>query len=127
MEIELFGFETLGKGAGKEKFDEELDKVLKNIQDTNTNWKDRREITLKVTVIPSSDERREAKVVIEASSKLAKPKPFVSTLVLGALDGKDVGREIVQGELFPQQEKKDGKVLNMAAGAATPQKEGDDD
>lgn len=126
MEIELFSFDTLGKGAGQEKFDEELKKVLKNIQDPNTNWKDRREITLKVVFIPSSDERREAKILIDADSKLAKPKPFISTLILGVFEGKDAAREIVQDELFPQQKKKDGKVLTMTGNANT-QEDGEND
>ncbi len=82
MEQELVSLTNLGGGACVEKFDDELRKVVENILDPNTTLKARK-IVLEVTFTPN--ETREISVTdIECSSKLAKVKPFKTTLFVGA-------------------------------------------
>ncbi|MFA5659676.1 MAG: hypothetical protein WC900_10400 [Oscillospiraceae bacterium] len=72
---------NIGDGAAQELFDEQLQKVLKNIADVNTEDKAERTITLKITFKP--DEKREFSAVsIQATSKLAPDKAYPCTVML---------------------------------------------
>lgn len=80
---------NLGNGAAVELFTEELGKVLQNIADPNTPWKETRVIDLRVKVTPSSEERSGAFVEISAGSKLAHNKPFATHVLVG-IDGQEI-------------------------------------
>ena len=72
---------NLGGGAAIEKFDDELQKVIQNILDPNTTLRPRK-VVLEVTLTPN--ETREISVTdIECTAKLAKVKPFKTTLFIG--------------------------------------------
>lgn len=73
---------NLGNGAAAEKFQEQLDRVLENIGDPNTEATAERTITMKVKVKPAED-RRSAGLLIEASAKLAAHKPAASIVWFG--------------------------------------------
>lgn len=62
--------ENLNGGAVKELFEEELKKVLVNINDINVEADFAREILIKVKIKPSKD-RRAAITSVQAMSKLA--------------------------------------------------------
>jgi len=66
--------DTLGGGIIKEKFDFELRKVLKNIQDPNSEAKKIREISIKIKILPSRT-RAIGAVEISSSCKLISSKP----------------------------------------------------
>lgn len=70
MEVKSVGLETINNGAAVELFNEELKKVLSNINDIQVDAKQVREIKLVFAIHPT-DDRMSASVTIQASSKLA--------------------------------------------------------
>jgi len=78
--------ENIGGGVLKELFKRELDKVCENIDDINTNAKDARVITLKISLKPSED-RTTADVSVKAISSLAGVKAHSSTIHLPKISG----------------------------------------
>jgi hypothetical protein len=104
--MEPVGYNNIGCGAAEEKFNVELEKVLRNIQDPNTPWNTAREITLKVIIKPEEN-RIDANIVIEAKSKLAPQKIFPSKIFIGKdVAGKPEAHEINSKDmpLFPKPE-----------------------
>jgi len=61
---------TVCKGAAVEKFQVEIERVLKNIADPNTDWRKKRKITLTFTFQPS-DDRMGGAISVESDCKLA--------------------------------------------------------
>lgn len=88
---------NLGCGAAVELFDCELEKVLTDIQDPNTEEKAARTVTLKVTVKPS--DRGYGKVSIQASCSLAKPNAYGTNFYIG----KSPSGQVQAFEHNPQQ------------------------
>ena len=84
---------NIGQGAAIEQFDYELQRVLKNIMDPNTQAKAKRSITLKLTVQPSED-RDYANTSISVKSDLAPLKEFEIPIHIGlGPDGKPIARQ----------------------------------
>jgi hypothetical protein len=77
---------NLGDGAAVEKFQEELEKVVQNVLDPNTDPKAKREVVLKVTIHPDAD-RSWTSIKIEALAKLAPNTAFATRAFVG-LDRK---------------------------------------
>ena len=73
-EVELL---TIQNGAILDLFDDELRKVLANIEDENTVANQERSITIKIAIKPDKT-RRSAEVKTQVSSTLAKVKPAES-------------------------------------------------
>ena len=88
IEITAVSLTGLSDGAAIAMFDEELQKVAKNIADPNTSAKKARKITLTVTMMP--DEERGAAVTgIQVVSSLAPIKPKATTVFFRELrDGR---------------------------------------
>ena len=99
---------NFGEGAVNEIFDRELQRVLKDIMDPNTEATAQREVTLKIVIKP--DEERDLGVVgVKASSRLAGSRAFISKLAFGhAKSGKVEARECFSGQrsLFDEDDKK---------------------
>ena len=74
MEISL---QELAGGALQEKVNQAFEKVMKNMQDPNTPWKNKRKINLTLTFIQNED-RTDCTCDISVDTKLAAVKP-VST------------------------------------------------
>lgn len=70
LTLEKMSFANLCGGAAAEQFDRELSTVLDNIADPNAKAKVAREITIKVTIVPT-DDRSRAVVACKTTSKLA--------------------------------------------------------
>jgi hypothetical protein len=70
---------TIQNGAVFDLFDEELKKVLLNIEDENTVANAERSITIKIAIKPDKT-RRTGEVKTQVSSTLAKVKPAESFL-----------------------------------------------
>ena len=83
---ETMSLENIGEGAAVERFGIELDKVIENILDINTEAEVVREITLSVKIKPTED-RDMIAFGIQARSKLAPLKAFVSKAIVNP-DGK---------------------------------------
>lgn len=80
--------DKLADGAVREKFNNALNEVTKNILDPNTKATAKRTITLKLTFEPGED-REIADVTVDYSTKLAQVKGVSTRFVIGT-DGSDV-------------------------------------
>lgn len=86
-ELPLLDLHTIGGGAAFELFQAELERVLENILDPNTEATDKREVHLIVTVKPTS-ERDEGVILCRAKSKLAPTHGAGGTIFVGRRKGK---------------------------------------
>lgn len=87
---QVITLENIGNGAAKELFQRALDEVLANIADPNTKADQKREISLKVSIVPteSRDGARESGgFEIQVQTKLAGPKPAGGTMYFGTVRG----------------------------------------
>lgn len=95
---------TLAGGVAEELFQNELDRVLNNLDDPNTDHKAARSITLSF-VFHTDEERRVSNVAIRSSSKLAGVKSRSTVIFLGRQQGVMTAVEqLTQEELFPRLE-----------------------
>lgn len=87
----------LGGGAVGERFMYEMNKVLANVYDPNTDPKKVREVTLKIKL--KGDENRDVLLTeIQASSKLAPTKPIETKIIMDVdSTGRVVGAELKSG------------------------------
>jgi len=83
---------TLGNGAVEELFQEELERVLRNIADPNTVPTAVREISLKVKIAPNKD-RAVGEVQVIPSSKLAPAHQFDTVVYMGRHQGRLIAQE----------------------------------
>jgi hypothetical protein len=90
--LSVVTLETLADGAAAELFQSELDKLLRNIQDPNTDATATRKVTLEVTFAPDED-REKGEVRIKASSKLAGLKGAKTEVYFGRHQGQLVATE----------------------------------
>ena len=94
MELEhVVTLMTLGSGAAHELFQEELNKVVENILDVNTNPTSVREVKLLLKIKPDENSRQVADVEISCSSKTAPVKSVDSRFYLGRREGRVVAVE----------------------------------
>lgn len=99
----IIDLNNFANGAVAERFNLELQKVLENIADPNTDPKKARKLVLTVKV--SGNENRDiADVEVEAKLTLAPAKPIESKLVIDRDNkGKIIGAELksgVKGQTF---------------------------
>lgn len=73
--------DVLARGALNERFNEELDKVLENIYDPNTDPKKERSVTLVIKIKPN-ERRSQASLSLTARSSLAPTMPVVTDLFI---------------------------------------------
>lgn len=73
---------SIGNGALQERFNREFEKVVKNMKDPNTPYKEARKITITFTMKQDED-RRIVATTCEVASKLAKAKPFDTSFGIG--------------------------------------------
>lgn len=92
--IDLNGF---ANGAVSEKFNNEMQRVLDNIADPNTDFKKARKVTLVVT-LKANENRNLANVSVEAKSIIAPPQPIGTELLIDMdANGKVTGAELKSG------------------------------
>ena len=89
-------------GAAIEAANIELQKVLDNIQDPNTDPKAVRKVSLEVKFKPNKD-RSLAEVFISATSKLAPDLPLETAVLTDRKGDKGIGRELYPGQGAPGQ------------------------
>lgn len=99
---EIVSLEDVNNGAVAELFNLEFKKLLNNLADEDTSWRQAREIQIKLKVKLNSEVRDTATTMVEVSSKLAPPKPN-ETIVHLDTDGRNVfafaRKELEQPEL----------------------------
>jgi len=115
---DVINIANIAKGAILEQFEIEMEKVLENISDPNTDAVKVREINLKIKF--KADENREIiNLDCETKAKLAICKPVKTKLVLGRKDGKTFASEFStdmpgQIEIEPETNlSSNKKVINM--------------
>lgn len=90
----MIKLEELVNGGLQEKFETELKRVVGNMRDPNTPWKNKRAITMKVT-FQQNEERDDVSVDIAVEAKLAAPKPLSTRM--------SIGQDLRTGELFAEE------------------------
>lgn len=107
MDLQGVSLETIGRGALSELFAAELDRVLANIADPNTDPEQKRQITLTVTFKPGRD-RDKADVEMKCGSKLAGIVTVSTQLFMGRQRGKliAVENDPRQSNLFDEQKER---------------------
>ncbi|MEK5480336.1 replication terminator protein [Paenibacillus sp. FSL R5-0407] len=95
VEIKL---ESLADGSISERFNQELQKVLINIADPNTEAKTTRKINISLTIKPNEN-REMAEVSISATSTLAPAKEVLTTIIMDRdNEGKPAAAELKSGQ-----------------------------
>lgn len=102
MAAEPLTLVTICGGAAFEVFQRELQEVLDNIADVNTEATKTRKVSLVFEIKPSKT-RRTGDVTFTCNSKLAAVEPVQSTIFIGTDAGKTVAftEDVRQEQLFP--------------------------
>ena len=95
MKSEILSLANMAGGAVLERFNIEMQKVIQNISDPNTDARKKRSVTIKVTVAPN-EQRNMAVLYIETKSSLLPAVPVNTSIVIDM----DKGGNIVAAELF---------------------------
>lgn len=74
--------EEFAGGALQEKFDDAIEKVLSNLMDPNTPWKNKRKISIEVT-FEQNEDRNDTSVNVSVVPKLAPVKPIATRMTIG--------------------------------------------
>lgn len=86
---QLVSLQTLGAGAVEEKFKAELEAVLDNIRDPNTEAEGKRKIILEFVFTPDAA-REVVRTAITARSVFAATKPTSEIMFIGRQNGETV-------------------------------------
>lgn len=86
--------EEFAGGSLQEKFDDAIEKVLANLMDPNTPWKNKRKISIEVT-FEQNEDRDDTSVNVSVVPKLAPVKPIATRMA--------IGKDIKSGEVFAQE------------------------
>ena len=87
MKLTDVDLETVAQRAAPEVFEREFLRVLKNIQDPNTDPEEKRAITLTFEFKPLKS-REEVRVVLKSGVKLAATAPVAGHMFVGHIDGQ---------------------------------------
>lgn len=113
MKTENYSSTTLENvcgGAVASQFEHELQNVLRNIEDVNTDPEQKREIRIKVSFSPTKD-RSMAQITGTVESKLAGLRPVGTAAFMGEDDDGNptiFARDPRQVEAFPEEDEKAG-------------------
>lgn len=110
----------LARGAAMEQFDAELEKVLANAMDPNTDLKKERKITLTIGIKPNDENRESVTVTCHAKSTLATFNPVKTQAFIGVSDDGYVMEEYVKGVIKGQisVDELESKIVQMNKEAA---------
>ena len=102
--------ETFAGGALQEKFDDAMEKVLQNMTDPNTPWKNKRKITVEVT-FEQNEDRDDSSVNVSVGRDLSTGKCYAEeygNTVRGQMSFDDLQR--------PEDVVVDGKTVDPETG-----------
>lgn len=114
--MELLDLQNIAGGALQEKADEAMRKVLENMQDPNTPWKVKRQITIKIA-FTQNEERDDTAVDLSVETKLAPVSPVRTRMAIGRdlKDGKtyaeEYGRQI-KGQMSLELEQEPSETVS---------------
>lgn len=116
--MDLLKLEDIAGGALQEKANAAMKKVLENLQDPNTPWKNKRSITIKLSFTQNED-RDDTAVELSVDTKLAPVSPVVTRM--------SIGKDLATGETYAQEYGKQIKgQMNLGLGARGAVQIGDD-
>lgn len=93
----IIDFNNFAQGGPAEKFNIELQKVLENIADPNTDAKKVRKVSMVVSLKPN-EHRNLADVSVEIKSTIVPSQPIGTSLIIDTdTDGKATGAELKSG------------------------------
>lgn len=105
--FEITSLSEMANGAVNERFNYELQKVVENICDPNTDPKKKRKITLTMVIEPDA-KREQAHISIETKTTLAPAQSDLTTLIIGVdKNGQQTARELksgIKGQTFIDEE-----------------------
>ncbi|WP_418751999.1 hypothetical protein [Frisingicoccus sp.] len=119
--MKTFDLQEVAGGALQEKLNRELQKVFNNMMDPNTPWKNKRQITVKMT-LEQNEDRDDCKAEIQVETKLAPVKSIETRFSLGRnLDNGEVEAAEygpgIKGQMsmdeYLDETKNEGKVIDM--------------
>lgn len=122
--MEKIELQSLVGGALQEEFEKSFEKVVKNLQDLNTSYRDKRSITIKMT-FEQNEARDDVKTSITVAEKLA-PQQGLNTafyigrdLETGKVVAQEYGKQI-KGQMnlddYSSQQIIDGKTVDTDTG-----------
>ena len=116
--MDLLKLEDIAGGALQEKANAAMRKVLDNMQDPNTPWKNKRAITIKLSFTQNED-RDDTAVELSVDTKLAPVSPVVTRMA--------IGKDLATGETYAQEYGKQIKgQMNLGLGSRGAVQIGDD-
>lgn len=80
--MELLSLNEIAGGALQQKVNVAMNKVLDNMQDPNTPWKNKRQINIKISFVQNED-RDDTAVEVTVETKLAPVSPVVTRMSIG--------------------------------------------
>ena len=86
---QIKSLDQLMDGAMTERFNYELNRVLNNVFDPNTDAKAKRQIQIVIDIVPN-ERRDEAKFKLDVKSKLAQPMAITQTVFIAQDDRGNV-------------------------------------
>lgn len=92
--MDLLKLENIAGGALQEKANAAMIKILENLQDPNTPWKNKRSITIKLSFTQNED-RDDTAVELSVDTKLAPVSPVVTRMA--------IGKDLNTGETYAQE------------------------
>lgn len=102
---------NIARGALAEQFDVELEKVLDNVLDPNTEAKKPRKIQITVEIKPNDEKRGNATVKVTTKSTIIPSNSLVTMIVIGKdKEGNIEAAELGQ-EIYGQMEIKDNGAI----------------
>ncbi len=92
--MDRVNLETFAGGALQEKFDDAMEKVLVNMTDPNTPWKNKRKIVVEVS-FEQNEDRDDSTVNVSVVTKLAAVKPVSTRMAFG--------KDLETGQVFAEE------------------------
>ena len=103
--------DNLMSGAVSERFNDELQKVLQNVLDPNTDPKKKRKLQFVVTVAPN-EKRDAAEFSVDVKASLAPPVPVSTSVYIGKTNDGDVIAEEITKDMPGSINMFTGEIIN---------------
>jgi hypothetical protein len=119
---------NIAKGSLPERADIEIEKVLQNILDKNTDWKKARKVTLELEFKATNESREDVTVSLTAKSSVSPYNPVRTQIYVGKDEsGKVKAEEYVRGTTPGQLpitviDKETGEILEESKSPGTGRK-----
>ena len=92
--MDLLSLKDFAGGALQEKANAAMQKVIDNMQDPNTPWKNQRQINIKIAFVQNED-RDDMAVAVSVDTKLAPVTPVLTRMA--------VGKDLRSGKVYAQE------------------------